>query len=180
MLAAAAEDVTHQQTKTNNIRIFTGKAASCRDANLIAVNAMNCCGDSKGWAQGIYASCSAEENLIRTAKKDGRALKIGRYCSNDVLGICLEHRTGYCVFPSKIAYDVQIQGRGGQLHRGFGSGESPNCSGITPSEMQKINMDNIDFTNVKNNIMQQGNLPNSKKLQQLVTKQMQLMKQKEG
>ncbi len=39
------------------------------------------------------------------------------------------------------------QGRNGQLHIGFGKASSPDCRGITQTELQQIKFDKLDFSN---------------------------------
>ena len=70
-----------------------------------------------------------------------------KYCSKKIAGICFEYKEGYCVFNDYIAYDVQAHGRDEQLGISFGSGENPDCRGLTVSEIQSINFSKIDFSN---------------------------------
>lgn len=162
-VSAAAKDVKSQGVKYPHInpkaiRIFSGRAAYCRD---ITLGIMNCCNDT-GWAKGIFTHCRDEEKQLGLAKeKGGLVVPIGRYCSNKVLGACVEHRKGYCVFPSRIAFDVQVDGRKGQLNRDFGSGKSPNCSGLSPSEIGKIHFDKIDFSNIINSVANKTKYPSN-------------------
>lgn len=140
-----------------NIRIFSGKQASCRD---MALGVMNCCQDS-GWAKGIITNCKDSEKELGEAKeKGGLVVYVGRYCSGSFLGICLKHKKGYCQFPSRMAADVQIGGRK-QFNRNFGSADSPNCTGFSPQEIQKIDFSKIDFSNVIQQTENNTNLPNN-------------------
>jgi len=72
---------------------------------------------------------------------------VGEYCSKKVLGVCLEKKRSYCVFDSKLAQIVQQQGRQWQLGMGFGSAESPDCSGINIPQVQALDFSRMDFKN---------------------------------
>lgn len=140
-VAAAGKDVA--ELNSNDVKIFTGKGVSCKK---FAAGFSNCCKDS-GWGQDVgLASCSSEEKALGKAKEKRLTVYVGEYCSKKVLGICLEKKRGYCEFDSKLAQIVQQQGRSWQLGIGFGSGESPDCRGITPEELQKIDFSKVDFS----------------------------------
>jgi conjugal transfer mating pair stabilization protein TraN len=169
---SAAGDVKGQGTDPhkdpNSIRIFTGHDAHCRE---IILGALNCCAD-RGWAKGIFANCNAEEKRLGYAKEQGGlVIYTGRYCTAHVLGACTEHKRSYCIFPSRIAYDVQIGGRYRQLRRGFGDGQFPDCSGLLPSEIGKINFDQVGFSNVINSVVGKATLPDGRQSQSSIEQQ---------
>ncbi len=140
-VAAAGKDVA--ELNSNDVKIFTGKGVSCKK---FAAGFSNCCKDS-GWGQDVgLASCSSEEKALGKAKEKRLTVYVGEYCSKKALGICIEKKRGYCQFDSKLAQIVQQQGRSWQLGIGFGSGKSPDCRGITPEELQKIDFSKVDFS----------------------------------
>lgn len=140
-VAAAGKDVA--ELNSNDVKIFTGKGMSCKK---FAAGFSNCCKDS-GWGQDVgLASCSSDEKALGKAKEKRLTVYVGEYCSKKVLGVCLEKKRGYCEFDSKLAQIVQQQGRSWQLGIGFGSGSSPDCRGITPEELQKIDFSKVDFS----------------------------------
>lgn len=140
-VAAAGKDVA--ELNSNDVKIFTGKGVSCKK---FAAGFSNCCKDS-GWGQDVgLASCSSDEKALGKAKEKRLTVYIAEYCSKKVLGICLERKRGYCEFDSKLAQIIQQQGRSWQLGIGFGSGSSPDCRGITPEELQKIDFSKVDFS----------------------------------
>ncbi len=139
--AAAGKDVA--SLNSSDVKIFTGKGISCKK---FAVGFSNCCKDS-GWGQDMgLSSCSSEEKALGKAKQKRLTVYVGEYCSKKALGVCVEKKRGYCQFGSKLAQIVQQQGRLWQLGIGFGSGKSPDCRGITPEELQRINFSKIDFS----------------------------------
>lgn len=140
-VAAAGKNVAELNSK--DVKIFTGKGVSCKK---FAAGFSNCCQDS-GWGQDVgLASCSSDEKALGKAKEKRLTVYVGEYCSQKVLGVCLEKKRGYCEFDSKLAQIIQQQGRSWQLGIGFGSGSSPDCRGVTPEELQRINFSKIDFS----------------------------------
>lgn len=169
-VAAAGKDVA---LDPDNVTAFTGKAMSCRKA---AAGFSNCCKNS-GWGNNAgIAHCNSEEKAIGTAKEKLLTVDLGEYCSKKVLGVCLQKKRSYCVFESKLARIVQEQGRRDQLKINFGSAKSPNCRGITVSELQKLAFDIIDFSDFYSELDTNVSLPNQdaliKRIEQQIKNQM--------
>ncbi|MFT2793869.1 type-F conjugative transfer system mating-pair stabilization protein TraN [Serratia sp. T13T92] len=165
-LAAAGKDVA--DLNGVNVRAFTGSAKFCKK---FAVGFSNCCKDS-GWGQDIgIASCSTEEKALGKAKEKQLTVSVGEFCSKKVLGVCLEKKRGYCQFDSKLAQIVQQQGRNGQLRIGFGAAKSPDCRGITQTELQQIKFDNLDFSNFFEDLQNNQNIPDNNALTERVREQ---------
>lgn len=155
-LAAAGKDVA--AINSVNVRAFTGSAKFCKK---FAAGFSNCCKDS-GWGQDAgLASCSSDEKALGKAKEKKLTVSVGEFCSKKVLGVCLEKKRSYCQFDSKLAQIVQQQGRNGQLHIGFGSASSPDCRGITQTELQQIKFDALDFTNFYEDLQKNQNIPDN-------------------
>ncbi|RDL15662.1 type-F conjugative transfer system mating-pair stabilization protein TraN [Serratia fonticola] len=165
-LAAAGKDVA--DLNGVDVRAFTGSAKFCKK---FAVGFSDCCKDS-GWGQDIgIANCSTEEKALGKAKEKQLTISVGEFCSKKVLGVCLEKKRGYCQFDSKLAQIVQQQGRNGQLHIGFGTAKSPDCRGITQTELQQIKFDNLDFSNFFEDLQNNQNIPNNDALTERVREQ---------
>ncbi|MEM8170968.1 conjugal transfer protein TraN [Morganella morganii] len=144
-----------------NMRAFTGKAMHCRKA---AAGFSNCC-KSSGWGNDIgLASCNSEEKAIGKAKEKDIVISVGTYCSNKVLGVCLQKKSSYCVFDNKLARIVQSEGRLKQLGIGFGSAKSPDCRGISIYELQNLRFDNMDFSDFFDELNRNVSLPDQDKL----------------
>ncbi|MBP9777573.1 MAG: conjugal transfer protein TraN [Rickettsiaceae bacterium] len=119
--------------------IFPGQIMSCRKSSY---GFSDCC-KNKGWGQDLeLVKCSDEEKALGLSKQDGRAIFINKY----------NHKNSdrsdeiYCVFDSKIAKIIQEQGRHGQLSLTFGAGKHPDCGGISPNQLAKINIDKINLS----------------------------------
>ncbi|MGX5088856.1 type-F conjugative transfer system mating-pair stabilization protein TraN [Enterobacter sp. UPMP2052] len=155
-LAAAGKDVT--AINSVNVRAFTGSAKFCKK---FAAGFSNCCKDG-GWGQDVgLARCSSEEKALGKAKENKLTVSIGEFCSKKVLGVCLEKKRSYCQFDSKLAQIVQQQGRNGQLHIGFGKASSPDCRGITQTELQQINFEALDFSNFFDDLQKNKKIPDN-------------------
>ena len=59
----------------------------------------------------------------------------------------------------KLSRIIEEQGRRDQLGIGFGSAETPNCKGMTPEQLQAIDYDKIDFSDLYNDIKNNTNFP---------------------
>lgn len=165
-LAAAGKDVA--ALNGIDVRAFTGQAKFCKKA---ATGYSNCCKDS-GWGQDIgLAKCSSDEKALAKAKTNKLTVSVGEFCSKKVLGVCLEKKRSYCQFDSKLAQIVQQQGRNGQLHISFGSSKHPDCRGITVDELQQIKFDQLDFTNLYEDLMNNQKIPDSGALTEKVKEQ---------
>lgn len=154
--------------------IFKGNSKSCSEA---PIGFLNCCADD-GWGKEAgLASCSDDEKALGQAKENGQAIYVGEYCKNSVMGICTSKRKSYCVFPSKLARIVQDQGRNEQLHIDFGEKETPDCRGLTPDELQKIDFSKIDFSEFYAYITQKEHIADQGQVTQQISDKIQQMTQ---
>jgi conjugal transfer mating pair stabilization protein TraN len=137
--------------------IFRGQSKDCRSD---IAGFRDCCADP-GWGQKTHlAGCHESEKTLGHDKEVKLTIYVGEYCAHRVLGVCVEHKKAYCTFQSKLARIIQQQGRLGQLGIGFGDGENPNCQGLTPDELQRIDFSKIDFTEFYDDLKQKMKLPN--------------------
>ena len=121
----------------------------------------NCCVDS-GWGNSAgLANCSSEEMAIGKAKAKKVTVLVGEACAKKALGVCIQKKQVYCVFGGKLARIIQEQGRRDQLRVDFGSGDSPNCRGITVPELQGINFDKINFSDFYSDLMDNQKIPDA-------------------
>lgn len=162
--ALAALGDAARSFSADKVRIFSGKGVSCSKK---PVGFSDCCAD-KGWGQDIgLAQCSAEEKGLAQAKEKGLTIELGTYCAEKVLGVCIRKKKGYCQFDSKMARIVQEQGRS-TLGLTFGSAKHPDCSGITPEQLQKLDFSKIDFSDFYQDLQNNMQLPSSSSIQQKI------------
>ena len=138
-LMGSAEEVASHQVHEGVPGVFQGVVQTCKKYPL---GTRDCCTD-RGFLDGLM-HCPAAMQVLQRAKSEGRVVSLGHYT---------RHRAGskhyvYCVFPSKLAGIVQIQGRGAQLHIPFGSAKAPDCRGLRPEELEKIDFKQLDLSAV--------------------------------
>lgn len=127
------------------IYIFNGSDRRCRKPG-VQTGFSDCCKKKEDWF-GL-AKCNPNEQLLSSLRSwgelDGQCHVIGDYCSSKFLGICVQTKKTYCCFGSPLARIIHEQGRP-QLNIGWGSPKSPNCTGFTPEEFQKLDFSKISF-----------------------------------
>jgi len=100
----------------------------------------------------VMSMMSCNENEGKLAMKEGAGLchTIGSYCSSciRIFGYCVsctENTTGKCCFNSKLARIINEQARQ-QFGKGWGSAESPDCSGFSIAQLQSMDFSRMDLT----------------------------------
>jgi conjugal transfer mating pair stabilization protein TraN len=169
--AVSALSAAHEAAKsfTDFNSIFAGVKKTC---DKFALGFLNCC-TGEGWGKDIkLAQCSQEEKDLGSAKENLQTVYVGEYCKKDPLGICIEHRKAYCVFPSKLARIIQAQGRRDQLGIGFGDAENVNCRGLLREEFAQLDFNKIDFSDFYSDIAKKERIEDQGKLNQRVSEKM--------
>lgn len=105
-------------------------------------------------------ACEQDEQFLSMKKGQDLCVFVGDYCSSDVLGMCVEKTQGYCCYNSRLARIINEQGRP-LIGKGWGSAESPECSGFTQAEFTKLDFSKIDLTEFVQEIMANATVPNS-------------------
>lgn len=92
-------------------------------------------------------SCTHDEQVLSMKRGQNLCHFVGSYCSQEIpiVHTCVETTDTYCCFTSRLARIVNEQGRA-QLSKGWGGGESPDCSGFTPAQMQSLNFGTMDLS----------------------------------
>ena len=144
------------------VSVFKGRRYRC-DLNLAGF-IQNCC-RRKGLFRGY---CPQGTRELRARRDDARACRyVGMY-KKKVLGITLGKRKVYCCFNSKMARLVHEQGRPQLADRGlwrtsagggWGTAKSPDCGGMTAEQLQKIDFDAIDFSEIYGDIFGEADRP---------------------
>nr|HAT8715168.1 conjugal transfer protein TraN [Legionella jordanis] len=155
-LAGVAGDVATNQVRSGRPSIFTGNNHRCR---TLVAKLGNCCG---GHAR--FLNCRDEEKQLAIAIEEKRAFYVGTYCAEKDI-ICVKYKESWCVFPSKLASIIQIQGRYSQLGINFGGawGETnaANCRGLAPEELERINFAALDLSPIQQELIARMALPNN-------------------
>jgi len=154
----------------DNVKFFSGAANSC-DKQMLNYN--NCCKDS-GWGQD-YAGASCKENEAKLAAAQEKKLchYVGSYCSKKtpLIGTCETTTKSYCCFTTKLSRVINEQGRA-QLGIGWGGAESPDCRGLTAQEMARLRFDQMDLSEISNDIQNSVTIPDSAALEAKVKQKM--------
>ena len=140
----AALDQMADEFDEGSLSVFKGKAEFC-EKTLAGFS--NCCKDT-GWGMDwSLTECSEDEKALAIKQQNKLCNFNGTFCSSKVLGVCLEKKNSYCCFNSKLSRIINVQGRA-QLGRGYGDPKSPDCSGLTISELEHINFSSIDLSEI--------------------------------
>lgn len=162
IMAAAQDAASHTQKNADgSIEIFAGKRMGC---SVAIAGSNNCCGNEHGW--NPVGSCSADEKQLQKLKEKHVVIDNGDFCKNKTLGVCTSKEHPSCVYDSLMTKDIIEQGVIGQLYHGsitayYGDPENTHCKGITPEQLQKIDFDKIDMSNIEDDIKKHMNVPDS-------------------
>ncbi len=139
-----------------DLTIFTGQNFSCDKDRMY--DTKDCCKDS-GWANGIFANCSSEEEALGFAREDERAFQTHYWTwKKEELGVTLESWSykSFCVFPSKLSRIIMKQAYE-QLGIIVMGQKSPNCRGLTEIELGNLNWEIIDLQEFTDDVMEASN-----------------------
>lgn len=128
-----------------NLGIFKGQARQCRK-NCLGFR--DCCTTGKGWGISLnLAECSGEERELADWRDKKKCMLVGTYCSErePITKICIRKKSSFCCFGTKLARLINSQGRR-QLGIGFGDAEAPNCRGLTPDELSRLDMSRMNLS----------------------------------
>jgi hypothetical protein len=155
VLGATAEEVSNLQVNSGTPRLFAGVDQECEKYPL---GLRDCCTDS-GLLDGLI-HCPWQLQQLQKAKNENRAVYLGHYKPHRFSTT----RYRYCVFPNKLAGIIQIQGRLGQLGIGFGSVWHPDCRGMTPEELARLDFKRLDINQLVEELTHKKTLPSNTSL----------------
>ncbi len=89
-------------------------------------------------------SCEQEEQVLAMKRGSNLCVPVGSYCSSKFLGSCVVKKESFCCFNSRLARIINEQGRA-QIGRGWGSPQSPACTGFTMAEMELLDFGAMDL-----------------------------------
>jgi len=92
-------------------------------------------------------SCEQDEQILGMKRGQNLCVHVGTYCSQKVLGVCVQKKQSHCCFNSRIARLIASNGRA-QLGKSWGDPKNPDCGGLTPAELQMVDFSLIDFSEV--------------------------------
>ena len=140
----ALKNIEQQQEQdgTKVISIFKGNTKKC--TNKLGGAYSNCCNRDAGWGSKIGLSkCNAEEKVLRKMRVDNRCVYIDKKEEN--LVFFTTRKEAYCCFDTVLAKNFQVQARS-QLGISWGNFDNPNCRGLTPQELERVDTSKMDFS----------------------------------
>lgn len=131
---------------SDNLNIMSGKGLHCDKKKF---GFQNCCSGGGGWGSSLGYDCSENEKLLGQKSSRGMCHYLGEYCNEreKITKACLSNRHVYCCFESKLSRIIHEGGRL-QLGLNWGNVENPNCRGLTVEELQRIDFNRLDFTEI--------------------------------
>mgnify|MGYP000202102735 CR=1 FL=1 len=126
-----------------NVGIFKGQVRKC---SKNCAGFRDCCTTGKGWGVSMnLAACSGEERELGEWRAKKRCVFVGTYCAEKILGKCTRKKSSFCCFGNKLSKLLNDQGKR-QLGIGFGDARFPDCRGLTPEELSRIDMSKMDLS----------------------------------
>jgi type-F conjugative transfer system mating-pair stabilization protein TraN len=151
----------------NDVKIFKGTSYQC-SRNCLSFK--DCCGGMRGWGVSLrFTNCKPEEKQLAQMRQRNLCHQVGNtYCAKKVLGKCVAKKTSFCCFGTKFAKIIQEQGRQ-QLGIGWGEAKCPDCRALTVTELTRIDLSKINFSEVFADLMSKYKQPNIQALQERVS-----------
>ena len=132
--------------------VFSGKGSSCRYNDIL-----NCCNSSG------FDACRMGEFDLRSYRQAGAAHYLGSKCrTTNILGWCIESRRYYCVYNSKFARVFQEQAHlqlGNRFYLGLTSTPDVQCPGFAISQLEELDVSQMDFSEVFGDMLDQADVP---------------------
>lgn len=130
--------------------IFKGESHQC---SKYILSFKDCCGSGKGWSKSIgLGGCKEGEKLLQKKRQARLCHYVGTYCAKKVLGKCVQKKSSYCCFGSKLLKAFHVQGRP-QINLGWGEPKEPLCRGFTIEEVQRIDFSKLDLSEAFEDLM---------------------------
>ncbi|MGC1470782.1 MAG: conjugal transfer protein TraN, partial [Sphingorhabdus sp.] len=138
----------------DSLTLFRGTRETCHKK---VFGLSNCC-SGKGVPLLTPFLCNAAERQLDEKDDKGLCHKVGTYCSDRVLGVCVTRKDAYCCFQSKISRILQEQGRP-QIGKPWGAPKTETCQGFTIYEFQQLDLSVMDFSEVYAEFQDAARLP---------------------
>ena len=136
------------------LMLFSGTRETCHSK---VFGLSNCC-SGKGLPLLTPWLCDSAERQLDTKDDAGLCHKVGTYCSDKILGVCVTKKTAYCCFSSKLTRILQEQGRP-QLGIPWGSPKTEQCRGFTLDQFSMLDLSKMDFTEIYSEFVDAAKLP---------------------
>ncbi len=142
------------QFDPNNLTVFSGERDTCHKKIF---GAANCC-SGRGVPLLTPWLCDSSEKTLHDKDNKGLCHRVGSYCSDKILGICVTSKDAYCCFGSKLARLLQEQGRI-QINKPWAGAKTESCKGFSIAEFQQLDLSQMDFSEVYAEFQDAAKLP---------------------
>ena len=137
----------------HHVAVFSGENKKCKVSNL---GFFNCCRNSGiGLSMGMV-QCRLSERELALAQREKRTHYVGSYRRCGFLGLNCRRYKSHCVYPSKLARIVVVQGRE-QIGKSWGGAGSPDCSGFTLDELPTVDFEAMDLSEFYDDVVATAN-----------------------
>jgi conjugal transfer mating pair stabilization protein TraN len=138
----------------SDLTLFSGSRETCTKK---VFGLSNCC-SGKGVPLLTPFLCPAAERELDKKDDKGLCHRVGSYCSDKVLGVCVTRKDAYCCFESKLSRILQQQGRT-QISKHWDKPKRESCKGFTLDEFSRLDLAVMDFTEVYADFIDAAKLP---------------------
>ncbi|AOJ79190.1 conjugal transfer protein TraN (plasmid) [Burkholderia savannae] len=87
-----------------------------------------------------WLACDTSEQVTSMKRGQNLCVHVETYCSQKVLGVCIERKERHCCFNSKLA---KIVNRGGRAQLGMPMNQ---CGGFNQAQLQSIDFSQLDMS----------------------------------
>lgn len=137
-----------------DLTLFSGTRETCTKK---VFGIANCC-SGKGVPLLTPFLCPAAERELDRKDDAGLCHRVGAYCSDRVLGVCVTRKDAYCCFESKLSRILQQQGRA-QVNKRWDEPKRETCKGFTLDEFSLLDLSVMDFSEVYADFAAAAKLP---------------------
>ncbi len=142
VLKEVQDEIRVNTQSIESFQIFKGGVGKC---TIGFGGFKDCCVKQGGWGVSLnLAGCNGEDKALAEKQKRHVCVKIGTYCAEKKLGVCLRKKKSFCCFPTKLSRIIHEQGRK-QLGIGWGKAKHPQCRGFTVEELSRLDFDQLDL-----------------------------------
>jgi len=134
-------------------KLFEGFFQSCVKK---PADYLNCC-KVKGWGNELGASCSVDERKLQDLREKNLCVYVGKTTSGNKPFHVNKHK--FCCFSNMLNKVFQVEARK-QLGMSFGSGEHPDCRGLTLSEITRLDFERLDLSEFVLDMKNKMKVPN--------------------
>lgn len=144
----ALKQMEENQTLTGTTTtVFKGDGKRCKQ--IFGGSFNNCCRRG-GWIIdiGLSRDCDTEEKTLGKMREQDRCVFVGEHIDRRDLWLAkidLSRSERYCCFDTPLAKAIQVGARS-QLGIGWGSYHHPDCRGLTPEELERVDFSKIDLS----------------------------------